>query len=516
MEYFSLKQKIENSIKSFQTGNLTLNCINLFKELGYNTERQLPLENKSFSEFDEAFIKDNPQRLRFNKDKALINHWKYVDLLFQFSEEEANFSYKKNSSSYLFFALELSNLVSRKDLEQVSIELNKLFLTKVFIIFKYTNKLALSITNRRPNKIFEDRDVLGKITLIDDINFLDPLTEHVSKIIDLSFNKLLKRYTSKINDFDDFHNILKMEFDDLEIEENNYKNNLIINYLNEVSKIPLLSYQEEENSTKMVFEASKLKDKINFSSNELEIKKQGQIGAEILIQSNLRLVVSIAKKYIDLGIDFLDLIQEGNLGLIRAVDKFDYRKGYKFSTYATWWIRQAINKAISDQSRTIRIPVYMSEAINKYKKISQKLSQNLGRKPSEDEIAKEMDISLEKLSDLKKCIFKPLSILLPITSDDNEENFLINIIEDTKSENIIDKIIKNDLKDDIKKILSKLSDREQEIIKLRFGIDNDKEHTLEEIGQKYGITRERIRQIESKIINKLKESNRLKDYIFKS
>jgi RNA polymerase primary sigma factor len=260
-------------------------------------------------------------------------------------------------------------------------------------------------------------------------------------------------------------------------------------YLKEIGRIPLLTREEEITLAQKV------------EMGNMEAKSH-------LINSNLRLVVSIAKKYIGRGMTFLDLIQEGNKGLIRAVEKYDWTKGFKFSTYATWWIRQAITRAIADQARTIRIPVHMVETINKMVRISRKLMQKLGREPMPEEIAKKMAISADKVREIMKISQKTTSLETPIGDDD--DSFLGDFIPDESQASPYDATSKRLLKENINEVLQALSDRESKVLKMRFGLEGQRPMTLEEVGKKFGVTRERIRQIEAKALRKLKHPSRRK------
>ena len=266
-------------------------------------------------------------------------------------------------------------------------------------------------------------------------------------------------------------------------------------YLREIGKIPLLTFDEELELAKKILEGDE------------EAKQK-------LAESNLRLVVSIAKKYVGRGMLFLDLIQEGNMGLIKAVEKFDYTKGFKFSTYATWWIRQAITRAIADQARTIRIPVHMVETINKLIRTSRNLLQQMGREPTPEEIAKEMEIPVEKVVEIQKIAQDPVSLETPIGEE--EDSHLGDFIQDEDSPAPHDAASYTLLKEQLEEVMNTLTPREAKVLKLRFGLEDGKSRTLEEVGKEFNVTRERIRQIEAKALRKLRHpsrSKKLRDYM---
>jgi len=288
---------------------------------------------------------------------------------------------------------------------------------------------------------------------------------------------------------------IDMEHIDLSVPEGVSVEDPVRMYLKEIGKVPLLS-----------------------SDDEIELAKKIELGDELakekLTEANLRLVVSIAKRYVGRGMQFLDLIQEGNLGLIKAVEKFDYRKGYKFSTYATWWIRQAITRAIADQARTIRIPVHMVETINRLVRVSRQLLQELGREPSPEEVALKVDMPVERVREIMKVSQEPVSLETPIGEE--EDSHLGDFIQDDQVAVPADAATFTMLHEQLMEVLDTLTEREQKVLRLRFGLDDGRPRTLEEVGREFNVTRERIRQIEAKALRKLRHpsrSKKLKDYL---
>ena len=287
----------------------------------------------------------------------------------------------------------------------------------------------------------------------------------------------------------------KLILDDEALTKDLTINDPVRMYLKEIGQIKLLTMEEE----------LELADRINAGDEKAK---------NTLAEANLRLVVSIAKRYVGRGMLFLDLIQEGNIGLMKAVDKFDVTKGYKFSTYATWWIRQAITRAIADQARTIRVPVHMVETINKLARIQRQLTLELNREPTEEELAKKMNLSVEKIRDIYKISQEPVSLETPIGEED--DSHLGDFVPDERNMSPEDYATNEMLKDEISEVLLTLTEREERVIRLRFGLEDGKSRTLEEVGQMFGVTRERIRQIEAKALRKLRHpsrSRKLKDYM---
>ena len=325
-------------------------------------------------------------------------------------------------------------------------------------------------------------------------DFLEASGVDVLRITENSADDLMLDDDMDIDGLDDEEEV-ELDKIDLSVPEGVSIEDPVRMYLKEIGKVPLLSAEEE-----------------------IELAKKMEQGDENakkrLAEANLRLVVSIAKRYVGRGMLFLDLIQEGNLGLIKAVEKFDYRKGYKFSTYATWWTRQAITRAIADQARTIRIPVHMVETINKLIRVSRQLLQELGREPTPEEIAEEMDMPVDRVREILKISQEPVSLETPIGEE--EDSHLGDFIQDDNVPVPADAAAFTLLKEQLVEVLGTLTEREQKVLRLRFGLDDGRARTLEEVGKEFNVTRERIRQIEAKALRKLRHpsrSRKLKDYL---
>ena len=374
----------------------------------------------------------------------------------------------------------------------------------------------------------------------------------------LSQSDLLKYFSEDSDDYDKLYNALSEDFEIVEPEVNEDElegadepnladveeidistydqlpaslkvDDPVRMYLKEIGKIPLLTIDEETDLANQVIEGRDAKAKLEEIENDdqntvsieeyeklMAISETADMAKDKLVNANLRLVVSIAKRYLSRGLQFLDLIQEGNMGLIKAVDKFDPSKGFKFSTYATWWIRQAITRAVADQARTIRIPVHMVETINKLVRVQRQLVQELSREPTPEEVAEKMEISVEKVQQIQRIAQEPISLESPVGEE--EDSSLGDFVSDPHALDPYEYTAKMKLREELDAVLATLTEREERVLRLRFGLIDGRQRTLEEVGKEFNVTRERIRQIEAKALRKLKHpsrSKKLKDFMIK-
>ncbi len=400
--------------------------------------------------------------------------------------------------------------------------------TQAFDEAKFQERLnELLATAKKRKNVIEDTEIIAFFTK--DFELTTELMERIFEFLEQNKVDVLT-----IPDDDeepdedallDVENAEDIEVDkiDLTIPEGTNIEDPVRMYLKEIGKVPLLSAEEEIELAKKMEAGDLAQIQLEEMGDELdedgkkELNKiilMGENAKKKLAEANLRLVVSIAKRYVGRGMLFLDLIQEGNLGLIKAVEKFDYHKGYKFSTYATWWIRQAITRAIADQARTIRIPVHMVETINKLIRVSRQLLQELGREATPEEIAEEMEIPVERVREILKISQEPVSLETPIGEE--EDSHLGDFIQDENVPVPADAAAFTLLKEQLVEVLSTLTEREQKVLRLRFGLDDGRARTLEEVGKEFNVTRERIRQIEAKALRKLRHpsrSRKLRDYL---
>lgn len=360
--------------------------------------------------------------------------------------------------------------------------------------FEEQLKSLIELAKKKKN-VLEDKEVIGHFAGID-LN--EQRMEMVYDALENSNIDVLSMTDEEPDDIPFEIEEEEVEQIDISVPEGVSIEDPVRMYLKEIGKVPLLSAEEEITLAQIMENGG----------------PEGENAKKKLAEANLRLVVSIAKRYVGRGMLFLDLIQEGNLGLIKAVEKFDYRKGYKFSTYATWWIRQAITRAIADQARTIRIPVHMVETINKLVRVQLQLLQELGREPSPEEIAKEMNMPVERVREILKISQEPVSLETPIGEE--EDSHLGDFIQDENVPVPADAAAFTLLKEQLVEVLDTLTEREQKVLRLRFGLDDGRARTLEEVGKEFSVTRERIRQIEAKALRKLRHpsrSRKLKDFL---
>ncbi|WP_293156077.1 MULTISPECIES: sigma-70 family RNA polymerase sigma factor [unclassified Microcoleus] len=499
------KTSIKQALSSFTKGKLADNARNLFFVLGYRSDLIYALEPNSSDNFIAEF--DIDQKL--NSQKALLEEWLSVDFLFQFTGTEIadndqfvefDSSSDENAffTSYLFFAIALPRSeYTIEQLDGIVREINKILPIPAIVLFQHGETLTLSIINRRQHKRNESEDVLGKVKHIKDIPFASPTNSHLKMLFNIFLTELHENHA--FSNFDEFHEAWHKTIpDNIKFKKDRLPPDSLRFYLQQICRIPLLKAYEEIELARKIAEL------------ELEGSRKAK---DKMVESNLRLVVSIAKRYQNRGLDLLDLIQEGNLGLIKAVEKFDCTMGTRFSTHAYWWIRQAITRAIADRSRTIRLPVHVYQTISKIKKTTKQLSQEIGHKPTEEEIAIKMEITIAKLRFVVQSAKSIIS--LDTKMGDDETSTLGDLIE-FDGETPEEKVYKKLFCEDLESVLDTLEPRQRDIIQMRFGLDDGREKTLQEIGNIFDVTRERIRQIEGKALLRLRHPNRnsiLKDYI---
>ena len=499
------KASINQALNSFAKAKLADNARNLFFALGYCSDKTLPFYPNSSDNFIAVF--DISHKL--NSQKALLEEWLSVDFLFQFTGTEiadndqfVEFDTSSGESafftSYLFFAIALRrSAYTIEQLDGIIREINQILRMPAIVLFQHGETLTLSIINRRANKHNESKDVLEKVKHIKDIPFDRPTNSPLKILFDLSLAELHKNHG--FSNFDEFHEAWHKTIpDSIKFKEDRIPPDSLRAYLQEIGRIPMLKADEE------IELARKIADL------ELEGSRKAK---DKMVESNLRLVVSIAKKYQNRGLDFLDLIQEGNLGLIKAVEKFDCTRGTRFSTHAIWWIRQAITRAIADRSRTIRLPVHVYETISQIKKTTKQLSEKISRQPTEEEIATKMEMTISKL---RLAIKSAKSIISLDTKMGDDEDYTLGELIEFDGETPEEQASINLFSEDLESVLDTLSPRQRDVIRMRFGLDDGRQKSLQEIGNIFNLTRERIRQIEGKALLRLRHPNRnsiLKDYI---
>ena len=558
---------IRAALASMASGDLPHVATKLLQTLGYHSERYLDGQTGKVNDFNQNFPASNSDR----KSNIIFNtKVKNIFILFQLTDDEVldlntkilnqKITVKQsNIQSFLFIAVQLDSLIcSCEDYRNLTYEINERFKCMpmcLVIIFRAgdsdyiksskseRNSVTIAIADRRVNRNFSDYQVIdkNKIKMIHEINPSYPHWLDLKTLTQLSLFASLQWIRD--DNMQNFDGLMKSWLDILRTEENSRRYEKLSIWFQQISDgnlsaqypscLPVLKRDHEielaqkitdllylEQERKNYFEENKRYPSVSEWAEQVSMPchtfkrrlKLGRRAKEKMIQSNLRLVVFIAKRYMNRDLSFQDLIQEGSLGLVRAAEKFDHEKG-KFSTYATWWIRQAIDRAIADQSRTIRLPVHLYETISRIKKSTKTLSQELGRKPSEEEIAERMEMTIEKLRFIAKSAQLPISLETPIGKE--EDSRLGDFIE-SGTENPDQDVAKNLLREDLESVLATLSPRERDVLRLRYGLDDGRMKTLEDIGQIFEVTRERIRQIEAKALRKLRHPNRngvLKEYI---
>ena len=491
------KASINQALKSFAKGKLADNARNLFFALGYRSDRTSQFYPNTSDNFIASF--DIDQKL--NSQKALLEEWLSVDFLFQFTgteiaDNDLLFGFDTRSgesaffTSYLFFAIALRrSAYTIEELDGIIREINKILPIPAIVLFQHGETLTLSIINRRQHKRNQSEDVLGKVKHIKDIPFASPTNSHLKMLFNIFLTELHENHG--FSNFDGFHEAWHKTIpDSIKFKKEHLPPDSLRVYLQEIGRIPMLKADEEIELARKIAEL------------ELEGSRKAK---DKMVESNLRLVVSIAKKYQNRGLDFLDLIQEGNLGLIKAVEKFDCTKGYRFSTYAYGWIRQGITRAIHNHSRTIRLPVHLWRTISEVKQTTKRLSQEFGRIPKMEEIANCLGMTTAKL---RLVIQSDKPIISLNTRVGKEESSTLGELIEFDGETPEEQASKNLFAEDLESVLDTLGPRQRDVIRMRFGLDDGREKSLQEIGNIFDVTRERIRQIEAKALLRLRHPNR--------
>ena len=529
-----IKQAIEQALRSFSTGYLATNALVLFQSLGYQSDKDLDFDLRTPTNFIIKVDQDS----KLNQKTALFSEWLFVDFLFQLTWDKIisnsklqlppKTSAKTNNTffiSYLFFVIELKgSSYTIGQLDGIVYEINKLFPMPVIVLFRHGVTLTLSIIDCRPHKRDESKDVFEKVKHIKDIPFASPTHSQIKKLFDLSLVKLHQKYG--FSNFDEFHEALQKTLDgNVKFLKEAVPEDSTRLYLQEIGRIPLLQPSEEIELARKIADLLKLErvreqleskleriphdaewaDAVQMPLSNFRLRLQlGRKAKKQMVESNLRMVVSIAKKYQNRGLEFLDLIQEGNLGLIRATEKFNPEKGNRFSTYAYWWIKQEITRALAEQSRTIRLPVHINDTIFRINKTAKILFQENSRNPTTREIAAYMEMTVDKLQYINQCAKPVISLNIQVGEEDSTLGDLIEFKGETPEEQVSKAIVRENLES----VLETLSPREQEVLRLRYGLDNGQRKSLQQIGNIFNVTREWIRQIEATALEKLRSPKR--------
>ncbi len=493
-------ESIWKALHDFKNAPLRKGAIQLLKQCGLTSNRVID-SNESDNSLDDFFSQFNfdKEKLTDKENFTLGRLIQKILFLFQITEEEINLSPSPGEDSdilahsIVFVAADIrySPYLTQDELQSIIWALNKGFAQPVIGLFRYKHRMALAATAQRKHKIQPEKDALIESGVTMNIHLTNPKLQHKSFL--LRWRRIIA--SGPAVTFGDVIEHLVHVPDIFRLNQLCKKSeapDALRSYIERIIRWPLLSKKKEQELAR--------KMQIQTTQNE---------AWEKFIYSNLRLVVWMAKKYSYSNLDILDLIQEGNIGLMKAVERFDYRLGYKFSTYATWWIRQAITRSIADQARTIRIPVHMNEVINKLSRISRQFMEKNGREPLPEELAEKMTLSVDKVRKILKIIEEPIP--MEMSTETDEDSHLKDLIEDRGTMTPLDIAIRSGLNNTIQNTLESLTERESKVIQMRFGIGMNTDHTLEEVGKQFDVTRERIRQIEAKALDKLRHPSRSDD-----